>query len=504
MTPNITKALIAAQHSVKSARKDGLVAADDRRYATVDELVEVGKEALKAAGLGLESGGLEVAEKHGILWQGRTWRLIHSESDEVRSYVTWWPLQKGQAIDKAWAALDSYALGYFMRDLLLIARRPAGEIEVDQRRDGRTNVQSHGTSAPDDPDVVALVKAEAGAPLGWIPVGNDDSWAGKKAAAKREAEALERTTPPLNLSDAPFAPAEFHYSCAHCGEKHYTKDCPKALPERPPVGATEPVTQVVARPSEEEALKNNVGNPGAEGRTGPPAEGVAVPSVPSNDAGAAPQTPDVEVPSIDECPTCGAHVGGIVDGEDIPEGNPYTCANGHELVSAVKDGRAWLVPSQEETAPARRLFQAESRCPNCGEASHLSGGCICGACEEGVLVALDDWPGPSLREGPKDIGPAWKGEGSMCLTCGGQHAAVDCPLADASPEEMAAAFKAAEAKGEPLVAPTPSQISVVSEMAEKLTHKRAEEVKGAEKKRRGRPPGSKNKKKAPSTEKGAA
>lgn len=47
-----------------------------------------------------------------------------------------------------------------------------------------------------------------------------------------------------------------------------------------------------------------------------------------------------------------------------------------------------------------------------------------------------------------DVGPAWDGTGPLCCTCGGKHMVVDCPLAEASPEEQAAAMEAARRTAE--------------------------------------------------------
>jgi hypothetical protein len=128
-------AIVQAQGAVEEASKDGRNPEDGYTYATADELVRVGKAALKVAGLALlpvstdivpcASGGVDLV---------RCFLLLHGSGASMPLTVRW-PVPGDKARDKAAASAYTSSLGYVMRDLLAIPRVMAGEEPMDSRRE---------------------------------------------------------------------------------------------------------------------------------------------------------------------------------------------------------------------------------------------------------------------------------------------------------------------------------------------------------------------------------
>lgn len=134
----LAAALVVAQGAVEEAAKDGRNPDDGYTYATADELVRVGKAALKSAGLALlpvstdivpcQSGGVDLV---------RGFLLLHGSGASMPLTVRW-PVPGDKARDKAAASAYTSSLGYVMRDLLAIPRVMAGEEPMDARKERRS------------------------------------------------------------------------------------------------------------------------------------------------------------------------------------------------------------------------------------------------------------------------------------------------------------------------------------------------------------------------------
>lgn len=132
---SVLLALVKAQHAVQAAAKDGHNPEEGWSYPTISRVLTVAKAALDANGLGvvpLGSPFLQVTAD-GWTFQTRTWCVVNTVTGDTWCTSTAWPIDddESKAADKLWAALDSYGIKYFLRDLLLI---PFGECRDDQSR----------------------------------------------------------------------------------------------------------------------------------------------------------------------------------------------------------------------------------------------------------------------------------------------------------------------------------------------------------------------------------
>lgn len=108
-------------------------------YAKSEDMIEEAREALNGADLALSRLSTKLAgDPTAELFRLEVVYLLeHGPSGETREYaVSYWAKpHKGMPHDKAEAAAFTYALAYFLRDLLLIPRRLQGEVSPDERPD---------------------------------------------------------------------------------------------------------------------------------------------------------------------------------------------------------------------------------------------------------------------------------------------------------------------------------------------------------------------------------
>ncbi len=184
---NIARALIAAQSSVERPGLDGENTYDRYRYASVNEIFRVSREALCKSGLAL----LEVNVEHlppdarsefGTLRITR-W-IVHSESGDTWQTVQEYPIGKGgknRPADKQHAASLSGARKFYVLGLLLLDRGdPRDEPDTSERsRDvAKDDTPKDRRGVPPAVFAEVLMNAPSAADI------RDDEKAGRKYLAR--------------------------------------------------------------------------------------------------------------------------------------------------------------------------------------------------------------------------------------------------------------------------------------------------------------------------------
>lgn len=165
MTANLYAALVRAQAAVRPVEKDSTNSFHKYKYASGDDVIASARAALNAHGLAAFALRWHVTEAPTwyIDWQPDPtdptvdpkakrhlpvkvediairlsvhFRLVHESGEALDFDPFGVPVlpEKGRPIDKAEAGARTYALSYFLRDLLLIPRVDEGS-DVDQRDD---------------------------------------------------------------------------------------------------------------------------------------------------------------------------------------------------------------------------------------------------------------------------------------------------------------------------------------------------------------------------------
>lgn len=177
-TPKLYAALVAAQAAVRPVEKDSTNNFHKYKYASGDDVIASARAALNGAGLAVFATRWQVTEtpvewtdgdgklcKDVALRLAVTFRAVH-DSGEVLDFEPFGvPVlpEKGRPIDKAEAGARTYALSYFLRDLLLIPRVDEGA-DVDARDDREHAPRPQNRSEPfKSPQRLA---AEASVPVG--------------------------------------------------------------------------------------------------------------------------------------------------------------------------------------------------------------------------------------------------------------------------------------------------------------------------------------------------
>lgn len=134
---NLWQALLRAQQSAKSVTKDGTNKHLGAKYASAEAIVEVAKQALNDQGLvpvpisrrsqGSAVGTTELEVK---------FKLVHAPTGEFEVFETTMAVvaKTGMPADKAEAATDTYNLGYWLKNLVMMVRDDP-ETAVDARVD---------------------------------------------------------------------------------------------------------------------------------------------------------------------------------------------------------------------------------------------------------------------------------------------------------------------------------------------------------------------------------
>ncbi len=165
---NLYAALVAAQAAVQPVGKASTNTHMNYKYASGDDVVAEGRLALNGAGLALFALKSTITE-HPYSWEddkGQVhedvqlrlevfFRLVHSsgETHDFEPFSVPVLPEKGRPLDKAEAGARTYALSYFLRELLLIPRvseARAGEADPDER-DDRGYEPRRQKSAPKTP-----------------------------------------------------------------------------------------------------------------------------------------------------------------------------------------------------------------------------------------------------------------------------------------------------------------------------------------------------------------
>lgn len=151
MTPELAQALLAAQRAVKPVGKSSTNSHHDYKYASGDDMVAEARAALNGAGLAVYATRWErIATPFQYQEDGKTFddvelrlsiqfRLVH-ESGACEDFAAFSvPIlpERGRPIDKAEAGARTYALAYFLRDLLLIPRTASTAQRSETEPDGR-------------------------------------------------------------------------------------------------------------------------------------------------------------------------------------------------------------------------------------------------------------------------------------------------------------------------------------------------------------------------------
>jgi hypothetical protein len=122
-TPNLNKALAAAQQKCRGASKDSRNNFHGYRYASAEAVITEAKSALADTGLALVPIEQEIAESGGRYQLHRRFLLTH-ESGECLPLSVSWPAicDRAKPLDKAAGAAATSSLSYLLRDLLLMPR----------------------------------------------------------------------------------------------------------------------------------------------------------------------------------------------------------------------------------------------------------------------------------------------------------------------------------------------------------------------------------------------
>ena len=153
MTANLYAALVQAQAAVQPVGKGSFNEHHRYKYASGDDIVAEGRRALNGAGLALFSAASRTTI-HPYTWEDEKgqshediqlrleieFRLVHTSGEALDYPPFSIPVmpEKGRPLDKAEAGARTYALSYFLRELLLIPRVDATDEADPDRRDDRT------------------------------------------------------------------------------------------------------------------------------------------------------------------------------------------------------------------------------------------------------------------------------------------------------------------------------------------------------------------------------
>jgi hypothetical protein len=142
MTPDLNAALARAIARANPVDKGALNAFHKYKYASAESLIDEARIALASEGLAVIplSHTLVPREGDGYFADLRAEYLVTHASGQAVTCVSTTPCiaEKGRPHDKAVATASTYALGYFLRGLLLLPRVDESH-EVD-RRDDRPKV----------------------------------------------------------------------------------------------------------------------------------------------------------------------------------------------------------------------------------------------------------------------------------------------------------------------------------------------------------------------------
>lgn len=161
-TPNLAAALVNAQNKMEAVAKDSTNKFHNYKYASSEDIIDASREVLSSNGLSFTVEAASYTPLAGeVVWNGvailgMTFVLEHT-SGEQRRMTADIPVcpEKGRPLDKALFASRTEGLGYGLRDLLLIPRKNAEDINGRKDRDAsflndadQGQTPAAGTSAP--------------------------------------------------------------------------------------------------------------------------------------------------------------------------------------------------------------------------------------------------------------------------------------------------------------------------------------------------------------------
>lgn len=138
-------ALVAAQLTMQAVAKDSTNSFHKYKYASADDVIAAARVALNNQGLALIRSWSIKFNEAGI-WVDSQFSLVHDGSFGVFNAGTVpFPVieDKGRPLDKALAGALTSSLAYFLRDLLLIPKDDADQMD---RRDDTSHTPAKGHS----------------------------------------------------------------------------------------------------------------------------------------------------------------------------------------------------------------------------------------------------------------------------------------------------------------------------------------------------------------------
>jgi hypothetical protein len=125
----ISEALFLAQTRARAIDRDARDEFHQFNYVSTEQMILTAQQILQEVGVRLDIAEQEVeVDSIGRPWLKRVYHTMHVASDHYQAFSQVWPIVegKGKPLDKATASAMTSSLGYFLRDLLLLARVEKG------------------------------------------------------------------------------------------------------------------------------------------------------------------------------------------------------------------------------------------------------------------------------------------------------------------------------------------------------------------------------------------
>lgn len=149
----IAIALVKAQAAARAVDKASRNNFHGYQYASAEDVLAAGREAMNSAGLALICAGWTLvpsanAEEHDRIHV--RYLLVHAEGDSYALEDTSTPVipEKGRPEDKAEATALTYSIGYTMRGLLCLPRGASEDDDVNKRDDRGYDPRRRAEKAP--------------------------------------------------------------------------------------------------------------------------------------------------------------------------------------------------------------------------------------------------------------------------------------------------------------------------------------------------------------------
>lgn len=169
MPKSIASALVKAQATVKPVEKDSTNSFHKYKYASSDDVVAVGREALVGAGLALARVGWSHTPltEHEPARINVQYMLTSSDGECWMCPLASVPVlpEKGRPEDKAEAAALTYSHGYMVLGLLQMERRDEGAVDQRDDRDRGSYQRPAGRHQSPQQATVQSDRAQRDAPV---------------------------------------------------------------------------------------------------------------------------------------------------------------------------------------------------------------------------------------------------------------------------------------------------------------------------------------------------